>query len=101
MESKILLIGELAMTKEFIFTILCVFLMSCAHSGTQVANSKLPDGFVYLRDVSPSIIQDMKYAGKHNFVGKPINGYLTPQCILTQQTANSLARVQLELLPLT
>jgi hypothetical protein len=33
---------------------------------------KLPAGFVYLRDIDPTIIQDMRYAGSNNFVGRPL-----------------------------
>ena len=35
---------------------------------------KLPAGFVYLRDIDPTIIQDMRYAGSNNFVGRPLQG---------------------------
>lgn len=59
----------------------------------------LPDGFVYLRDVAPSIRQDMRYFGRHNFIGRPIAGYLAPECILTARAARALAEVQAELAP--
>ncbi len=35
----------------------------------------LPGGFVFLRDVDPTIIQDIRYAGSNNFVGRPLRGY--------------------------
>jgi D-alanyl-D-alanine dipeptidase len=41
-----------------------------------LADSALPEGFVYLRDIDPTIVQDIRYAGSHNFVGRPIRGYL-------------------------
>eukprot|EP00808_Paulinella_micropora_P001587 g45808.t1 len=59
----------------------------------------LPKGFVSLREVDSSIIQDMRYAGHHNFVGRPISGYLSASCILTTQAAQALQRVQKSLLP--
>jgi len=59
---------------------------------------KIPKGFVYLKDVAPSILQDMRYAGYHNFVGRPIKGYHAKACILTRQAAKALARVQTTLL---
>jgi D-alanyl-D-alanine dipeptidase len=55
---------------------------------------RLPKGFVYLRDVDPTIVQDIRYAGSHNFVGRPIKGYLAAECILSAPAANALATVQ-------
>ncbi|HTA39533.1 MAG TPA: hypothetical protein VK760_10665, partial [Candidatus Acidoferrales bacterium] len=40
-----------------------------------------PPGFVYLRDVAPSIVQDIRYAGYHNFLGRPVAGYDAAECI--------------------
>jgi len=57
----------------------------------------LPHGFVFLRDVDPSIIQDMRYAGSNNFVGRPLPGYGSAQCVLKQATADALKLVQHEL----
>jgi zinc D-Ala-D-Ala dipeptidase len=57
----------------------------------------LPSGFVYLRDVAPTVRQDMRYYGSHNFIGRPISGYLAPECILTAQAAQALAAVQADL----
>ncbi len=54
----------------------------------------LPKGFVYLRDIDPTIVQDIRYAGSHNFVGRPIKGYLAAECILSAPAANALALVQ-------
>lgn len=55
---------------------------------------QLPEGFVHLREVAPSIRQDMRYFGHHNFIGRPIDGYLTPECILTRPAADALKAVQ-------
>ncbi len=54
----------------------------------------LPDGFVYLKDVKPSIIQDVKYVTRNNFLGRPVKGYEAPVCILTRQTAEALSHLQ-------
>src|SRR6201985_2299925 len=59
-----------------------------------LAGSALPKGFVYLRDIDPTIAQDIRYAGSHNFVGRPIKGYLAAECILTSSAANALKVVQ-------
>ena len=61
------------------------------------AGAALPRGFVYLRDVDPSIVQDIRYAGSHNFVGRPIKGYLAAECILSEPAANALKSVQKKL----
>lgn len=58
------------------------------------AQAGLPDGFVYLSDIDPSIIQDIRYYGSHNFVGRRIDGYNAPQCILTREAALALSKVQ-------
>lgn len=59
-----------------------------------IAGSGLPKGFVYLRDVDPTIVQDIRYAGSHNFVGRPIKGYLAAECILSDRAASALEAVQ-------
>jgi zinc D-Ala-D-Ala dipeptidase len=59
-----------------------------------LAGSALPKGFVYLRDIDPTIVQDIRYAGSHNFVGRPIGGYLAAECILSESAANALETVQ-------
>jgi D-alanyl-D-alanine dipeptidase len=59
-----------------------------------LAGSALPAGLVYLRDIDPTIVQDIRYAGSHNFVGRPIRGYLAAECILSASAANALATVQ-------
>lgn len=58
----------------------------------------LPNNFVYLKDIDPSIIQDMRYTTDHNFVGRPIKGYIKPTCILTKPAAIALSNAQKELL---
>ena len=62
-----------------------------------LASSTLPTGFVYLRDLDPTIVQDIRYAGSHNFVGRPIRGYLAAECILSEPAAKALQKVQSKL----
>ncbi len=54
----------------------------------------LPPGFVYLREVAPSIEQDMRYAGPQNFTGKPVPGYGAAECVLQRGPAEALKRAQ-------
>ncbi|MFJ7210456.1 M15 family metallopeptidase [Amycolatopsis sp. NPDC098790] len=55
-------------------------------------------GFVALSDVAPSILQDIRYATRHNFVGQRIDGYLEPTCLLTRQAAAGLRQAQAQVL---
>jgi D-alanyl-D-alanine dipeptidase len=57
----------------------------------------LAPGFVPLEDVDATILQDMRYATKYNFVGRRIDGYRDPVCILHRRAARALHRAQDEL----
>jgi D-alanyl-D-alanine dipeptidase len=52
-----------------------------------------PAAFVDAATVVPGLIVEMRYAGSHNFVGRPIDGYEAPHCLLTKPAANALAGV--------
>ena len=58
---------------------------------------KRPDIFVDIREVIPSVVLDIRYHGPHNFIGKRIDGYQAPLCLITRQAAEALANVQREL----
>jgi zinc D-Ala-D-Ala dipeptidase len=58
-----------------------------------------PSSFVALDDVDPTILQDMRYATKYNFVGRRVDGYREPVCLLTKRAARALKRAQNELEP--
>lgn len=58
---------------------------------------ELPKGFVYLKSVVPEIVLDMRYCTNDNFVGRPIDGYLSCRCIMTETAAKALKGVQDEL----
>ena len=70
-----------------ILVILCLML-------TMPLSFSLPSGFVYLKDIAPGIQQNMRYATTQNFVGRPIVGYQSGQCILTSQAARALKKAQ-------
>ena len=57
----------------------------------------LPDGFVRLREVAPEVAQEVRYATAYNFVGRPIDGYEAPECVLTDEAADALAAVARDL----
>lgn len=56
-------------------------------------DQSLPHGFVRLRDVAPSILEDVRYAGSDNFTGAPVPGYEKPECWLLAPVAEALAAV--------
>ncbi|WP_432124931.1 M15 family metallopeptidase [Streptomyces sp. C10-9-1] len=53
---------------------------------------------VALRAVAPSVVQEIRYASRENFVGEPVDGYRAPLCLLTAPAARALARAQRSLL---
>ena len=57
----------------------------------------LPGGFAYLRDIDPSIIQDIRYATSNNFVGRPLAGYGAGECVVKREVGLRLKAVQEEL----
>ncbi|MEU4656968.1 M15 family metallopeptidase [Streptomyces sp. NPDC023723] len=66
-----------------------------AHAGT---DPKAPADFVALRSFAPTILEEIRYATPHNFVGEPVDGYQQPLCILTRPAAQALAEAQTSLL---
>jgi len=58
-----------------------------------------PKDFVNAADVVPGLVVEARYAGYFNFVGKPIDGYEAPVCLLTRPAAEALAKVQASLKP--
>lgn len=65
----------------------------------QAQPGPLPAGFVDLEQVIPQIELDIRYFSDNNFVGQPVDGYLAPKAILTQQGALALKKVWDELKP--
>src|SRR5260221_2045523 len=59
----------------------------------------LPGGFVYLRDIDPTIIQDIRYAGSNNFAGRPLRGYEAGECVVKRAVGLALKSIQQELAP--
>ena len=79
-------------SKQIIYFLLACFTLLITKSAFA-----LPKGFVYLQDAIPTIKQDMRYVGDHNFIGRPLKGYKAGQCILTREAAEALAYAQTEL----
>jgi D-alanyl-D-alanine dipeptidase len=81
-------------------TALAALLAVTAASATARAKPqpKAPEGFVALRAVDRTIIQEIRYFTPHNFVGERIAGYQQPLCILTKPAAQALHKAQVKLL---
>ena len=58
-----------------------------------------PAAFVDAAAVVPGLVAEMRYLGPNNFVGRPIDGYERPICLLTREAAAALAAVARDLEP--
>ena len=58
-------------------------------------NTVLPEGFMYVRDLIPDVLEIMAYATGNNFVGAPIDGYRAPRAVLTRKAVQALEIVSL------
>jgi len=56
----------------------------------------LPKGFHDLEDFDPTILQEIRYAGDYNFIGRPLAGYEAQRCIVSSVVGKALRKVQLE-----
>lgn len=54
------------------------------------AAGALPKGFVYLSDVIPDAILEIRYYGTYNFVGTRVDDYLSPVAIISEEAARAL-----------
>lgn len=66
----------------FIFTI--PFIVGCSK------NHDLPEDFVFLKDIDPTIIENVRYHTNANFTGRPIIGYETNRIVCTNEAAQKL-----------
>ncbi len=79
------------LVKSIRIAIVLTAISSSAHA------QSLPGGFVYLRDVDPSIIQDIRYASSNNFIGRPMSGYGAGECVVKREVGLRLKAVQQDL----
>jgi D-alanyl-D-alanine dipeptidase len=68
-----------------------------ALSASSAAAQERPISFVDAAAVVPGLIVEARYFGAHNFVGRPIEGYERPVCLLTREAADALAIVARDL----
>lgn len=72
-----------------------LMLSACTHVGA----GRLPSGFVDARAVVPDLVVEMRYAAAENFVGRRIDGYDAPVCLLTREGASALGAAARALAP--
>ncbi len=72
--------------------VIIIFLQSVSFA--VAGEKKLPPFFTYLRAVDDTILQEMRYFGVHNFLGRKVRGYEAAECILTKRAALALKSVQ-------
>lgn len=74
-----------------------LFAFPQAAAARAACSPQLPAPFVYLKDIDPTILQDMRYAAASNFTGAPVPGYEAAECILLRPAAEALRRAQTDL----
>lgn len=77
---------------------LSICFMVFASVSATAQESYPPEGFVYTHKAIPTARHEIRYAGNHNFIGKPVTGYEKPVALLTEEAAEALVKVQNELL---
>jgi zinc D-Ala-D-Ala dipeptidase len=60
----------------------------------QTQSQTLPGGFAYLHDIDPTILQDIRYAGANNFLGRPLAGYEAGECVVKREVGLRLKAIQ-------
>ena len=85
------------MTIEGWFVKAIVIALAAAAAASQGNAQALPGGFAYLRDIDPTILQDIRYASANNFVGKPLAGYEAAECVVKREVGLRLKAIQQEL----
>ena len=84
----------------FISILIILFLMAGVNTIINLASEKdngIPEGFVYIEELIPDVILEVRYYTDDNFVGCRVDGYLAPRVILTAEAAEALAAVADEL----
>ncbi len=83
--------------KLFINIFLSTFL-NFVFADNFVIEKNRPSDFVNLQQFIPQMQFDIRYYGSHNFVGRRINGYESPVCLITKSAAMALKKVESKLL---
>lgn len=80
-----------------LFVVLIFFVTIVTDCYAKDSNSELHSGFIYLSDLDPSILINLKYHTDDNFVGKHIQGCTKRKAVVTVEAAEALRNVQEDL----
>ena len=86
--------------KIFAFLFIILFLLVEVNAVINLASDEenvIPEGFVYVDELIPDAILEVRYYSTDNFVGSRVDGYLAPKVILTIEATKALAAVADEL----
>ena len=61
------------------------------------SHAQIPESFKDVQNEITSVVLDVRYFGKDNFVGSRVEGYKAPKVYLTNETITALKKVQEEL----
>ena len=86
-----LTLGLIDLAMQAVFALLLILISLPAQAQT------MPSEFVDAATVVDGLVVDMRYFGADNFVGRRIDGYEAPRCLLTRPAAAALAAVQRDL----
>jgi D-alanyl-D-alanine dipeptidase len=85
------------MLKKSHVLLFCLLLFAAFAFPAAARCETLPAGFVYVDEVVPGIQVELRYYSDYNFVGKRVDGYVAPRCILTREATEALKGVQKDL----
>jgi D-alanyl-D-alanine dipeptidase len=86
-------------TKNQIPLILILIMMNCSNENSIPARPEIENELVPLSTVDASILQEIRYTGSNNFMGRPVNGYENVDDVPIQPSAaQALKKAQKELI---
>ena len=89
-------IAQALLTRTCVSIALVCLLGFPLFSPASLAESR-PEGFVYVDEVIPDVVLELRYHASDNFLGRPVDGYSSSRCILTREAASALKGVQMDL----
>src|SRR6266436_1444628 len=89
--------GEHVMQKCRLILAIALTALGLTYGPAAALAQALPGGFAYLRDIDPTIVQDIRYASANNFIGHPLAGYGAGECVVKREVGLALKNIQQEL----
>ena len=74
--------------------LIAFFVISNSALCGSLARGAVPEDFIEVRKVDPSITVEARYASTWNFMGRPVAGYFANKCYLTKKAALALSKAQ-------